>query len=289
MISLRAYGVRMGKSPDHPELEFVQAKAYGEGRAGLKVLWIVVHDMEAGEYSGRAESTAQYFATLPDGRVVSSHYTVDNDSVVQCVLLKDSAWTVGNTPGNRQGINWELAGFARQTRAEWLDPFGVSMFNQMAPIIRADAKRFGIPLEKRTREELVARKPGITSHADLAAVFGGSDHTDPGTAFPWDVFIQTMRTGGQKETDMFMFSVEGEEPNHLWLTDGFVRRAFDASDSSAPYRAAGVPQIAPVKPRAGESPEQCLTRVGGPLWRPDLGGAPVNYRILLEGSATPDI
>ena len=72
--------------------------------------------MEASEYSGRAESTAMYFHDVPDDRRVSSHYCVDNDSVIQCVKLRDSAWTVGNRPGNNRGINWELSGFARQTR-----------------------------------------------------------------------------------------------------------------------------------------------------------------------------
>src|SRR5574338_775805 len=152
----------MAKSPDHPSLDFVQAKEFGVGRAGESILWIVVHDMEAGESSDRAESTANYFATLPDGRVVSSHYTVDNNSVIQCVALKDTAYTVGNTPGNRRGINWELAGFARQTREEWLDSFGLAMFAQMAPIVRADAAVYNIPLQRRTVYELKAFRPGIT-------------------------------------------------------------------------------------------------------------------------------
>lgn len=182
----------MATSPDHPELQFVQAKSYTKGRTGA-LLWIVVHDMEAGESSTRAESTAQYFATLTDGRSVSSHYCVDSDSVVQCVRLADTAHTTGGNPGNPRGINWELAGVARQTRDEWLDPFGRAMFAQMAPIVRADAKRFGIPLERRTVAELKAFKPGITSHNDIREAFGGTTHTDPGPNFPWDVFLEIMR------------------------------------------------------------------------------------------------
>lgn len=184
----------MAHSPDHPLLTFVQAKFYGTGRSrNVSPLWIVVHDMEAGEYSGRAESTAAYFADPGDNRTVSSHYTVDNDSVIQCVLLKDTAWTVGNAPGNNRGINWELAGFARQTREEWLDPFGLAMFQQMAPYVRADGLKFGIPLERRTVKELLSGKPGITSHNDLRVAFGGTTHTDPGDNFPWDVFLAIMK------------------------------------------------------------------------------------------------
>lgn len=184
------------QSPDHPDLRFVQARYFQAGRGGRQPIWIVVHDMEAGESSDRAENTAEYFRTMPDGRSVSSHYCVDSDSVIQCVRLKDTAYTVGNI-GNQLGINWELAGFARQTRAEWLDVFSQAMFRQMAPYVRADAQRYGIPLLRRTVAELRALVPGITSHNDLRLAFGGTTHTDPGAAFPWDVFLATI-----KEDDM---------------------------------------------------------------------------------------
>ncbi len=182
-------------SPDHPSIAFVQAAGYTVGRPDGKPLWIVVHDMEASETSQTAENTAAYFANPGDGRNVSSHYTVDNNSVVQCVRLKDSAWTVGNRPGNNRGINWELAGFASQSRAQWLDAFGLAMFGQIRPILRSDAAKFGIPLTRRTVAELKAWKPGITSHNDLRLAFGGTTHTDPGANFPWDVFLQTMNEG----------------------------------------------------------------------------------------------
>lgn len=184
---------------DHPHLVFVQAAGYTRGRPDGPPLWIVVHDMEAGERSDTAENTARYFADPSDGRSVSAHYCWDNDSGVQCVRLHDSAWTVGNRPGNNRGINHEFAGFARQTREQWLDPFGLAMFRQAAPVIRADAARFGIPLSRRTVAELKAFKPGITSHNDLRLAFGGTTHTDPGPNFPWDVFLSIIR---EEEEDM---------------------------------------------------------------------------------------
>lgn len=187
----------MANSPDHPELQFIQASGYTRGRPDGPPLWIVVHDMEANEAATTAEATANYFATGAGGRSVSSHYTADSDSVVQCVLLKDVAWTVGNRPGNYRGINWEFAGFASQSREEWLDPFGVAMFTGAAPIIRADAARFGIPLERRSVDELQAFVPGVTSHNDLRLAFGVTDHTDPGPNFPWDWFIALLN--GQED------------------------------------------------------------------------------------------
>jgi len=182
----------MATSNDHPGLPFVQAAGYTAGRPDGKPLWIVVHDMEASETPTRAESTAAYFANPGDGRNVSSHYCVDSNSVVQCVDLDDSAWTVGNRPGNNRGINWELSGFASQSKGQWLDDFGWAMFAQMAPLVRSDGKRFGIPLERRTVAELQAFRPGITSHNDLRQAFGGTTHTDPGPNFPWAEFLAVM-------------------------------------------------------------------------------------------------
>lgn len=211
----------MVQSIDHPELQYIQAAGYTVGRGGFSPIWIVVHDMEAGEHSGRAESTALYFANPGDGRNVSAHYCVDNDSVVQCVRLKDTAWTVGNQPGNQRGINWELAGFARQTRAEWLDAFGVAMFHQMAPIVRADAAKYNIPLVRRSVAELRAFKPGVTSHNDLREAFNVTTHTDPGPAFPWDVFLSIMN--GEDEVAGYGYATQ-EQANDVWRRTGSMQR-----------------------------------------------------------------
>jgi N-acetylmuramoyl-L-alanine amidase len=188
----------MATSPDHPELIYLEARqtdgdpAYTVGRPDGKPLWIVIHDMEATERPTCAEDTANYFHTGAGGRSVSSHYCVDDNSVIQCVLLKHCAWTVGNRPGNNRGINWELCGFASQSRAQWLDNFGMDMFQAMAPIVRSDAAKYNIPIEHRSVSELKQWKPGVTSHNDLRLAFGGTTHTDPGANFPWDVWFDIM-------------------------------------------------------------------------------------------------
>lgn len=182
----------MATSNDHPGLPFVQAQGYTRGRPDGPPIWVVIHDMEAGENPQRAESTADYFANPPDGRQVSSHYCVDSDSVVQCVDLDDVAWTVGNRPGNNRGLNWELSGFASQTREQWLDPFGIAMFQQLAPICASDMKRFNIPNRWCTAADLQARRPGLTTHNDLRIAFGGTSHSDPGSGFPFDYLQQVL-------------------------------------------------------------------------------------------------
>lgn len=240
----------MSNSPDHPQLRFVQAKGFTPGRPDGPPLWIVVHSMEATETSTRAESTAAYFANPGDGRSVSSHYTVDSDSVVQCVLLRDTAWTVGNRPGNNRGINWELSGFARQSREDWLDPFGLVMFAQMAPIVQADAAQFNIPLRRCTISDLVNRRPGITSHNDLRIAFGGTTHTDPGPNFPWDVFLTIITEDGMPLSKEDLVNIWGHD-----LKDGDgVDKAYwvlnRAAAGVADLQARPPVQAAPVDPAA---------------------------------------
>lgn len=222
----------MATSPDHPELQFVQAAGYTKGRADGPPLWIVVHDMEAHETSDRAEATAQYFANPSDGRSVSSHYCADVNSVVQCVRLADVAWTVGNRPGNYRGINWELAGFASQTRDQWLDPFGLGMFAQIVPIMRKDAAKYSIPLTRRTVAELKQFKPGITSHNDLRLAFGGTTHTDPGPNFPWDYFLALLGDDMSHEE----WSAQPLDPAKPWaLTQGDAGYAGQQRDTALAF------------------------------------------------------
>lgn len=197
----------MATSNDHPGLPFVQAENYTRGRADGPPLWIVIHTMEAGENSQRAETTANYFANPPDGRQVSSHYCADNDSVVQCVDLDDTAWTVGNRPGNYRGLNWELSGFANQSRDQWLDPFSRAMLAKAVPLMRSDSQRFNIPVHRCSVADLQARRPGYTTHNDLRLAFGVTTHTDPGPNFPFNLLFGLI--GGTGELDMFMAQVQG--------------------------------------------------------------------------------
>lgn len=213
------------QSPDHPELLFVQAMHYARGRPDGPPRWLIAHTMEAGESSTRAENTAAYFADPGDGRVVSSHYCVDSNSVVQCVRLADTAFTVGNTPGNRRGINWEFSGFAAQTGAQWGDAFSMAMLRTAAPYWALDAARFGIPIERRTVAELRAGVPGLSTHNDFRVAFGGTTHTDPGSNFPWSAFIQMIK-GGTAVTDA-RWRIESADPEFdgtVWVSDGITRR-----------------------------------------------------------------
>lgn len=166
----------------------ILARHFRAGRIA-PIRLIVLHDMEFPERPSTAEDCARMFATM--ARQASAHVTVDNDSAVRCVADKDTAWAA---PGaNADGLQMELAGYARQSRADWLDTYGHALLKQAAVVAAGWCSLHKIPVKKLTRAELKAGKRGFTSHADVSAVYKRSDHTDPGPNFPWDVFLAYVR------------------------------------------------------------------------------------------------
>lgn len=217
----------MATSNDHPGLPFVQAQGYTKGRPDGPALWVVWHSMEAPERHITAEQTAAYFANPGDGRSVSAHHCGDDNSVIQCVDEDDSAWTVGNRPGNYRGVNIELAGYARQSRADWLDPFGIAMFAKLAPIVAASMTRWHIPNRWCSLADLKAKRPGHTTHNDLRLAFGGTTHTDPGARFPTDHVLAVVGAAlNPTEADMpkLFILTDSVPPQKVCISDGSSRR-----------------------------------------------------------------
>jgi N-acetyl-anhydromuramyl-L-alanine amidase AmpD len=149
---------------------------------------IVIHSMEAPEKGTTAENVARLFQSLPSNRKASAHLCIDNNSIVQCVLDNDVAFAA---PGaNHNGIQLELAGFARQTRAEWLDEYGKTLLENAANAVSQYCLKYNIPRKHLTNDQLRNGDEGIIGHVQASEVFKKSDHTDPGKGFPWDYFIE---------------------------------------------------------------------------------------------------
>ena len=166
--------------------KFVQAAHYTPNRTGSPRLW-VEHDMEAPERATIAEDVAAYFAS---GRVrASAHANVDVDSIVGSVRWADVAWAA---PGsNHDGLQIEHAGYARQIRAEWLDPYGVAMLERSARLfVEVGFLIYKIPPKVLTVDEVRDGAPGICGHWDVSKAFGRSDHWDPGHHFPYDYLLE---------------------------------------------------------------------------------------------------
>lgn len=168
-------------------IPFVQASHYtnaNRGRGDIK--FIVIHDMEMAEKATTAEACAAYFARATTK--ASSHYTVDCDSIVQCVRDEDVAWCA---PGaNSTGLHFEHAGFASQDRGDWLDPFGRAMLARSAALVAAKCRQYGIAVRKGDYADIRAGRPCIVGHWDVTKAFPDKgSHTDPGANFPWDYYI----------------------------------------------------------------------------------------------------
>lgn len=174
-------------------------RAYGKGRDGKAVRLSVIHYTAGSESRSSAENGAAYDKTRTDG--TSCHVFHDPDSSVQEVMRADRSNSAFSR-GNRLGIHHELCGTA-QTRAQWLDEASDAILWRAARAVAKDCQDFG--LEPRRLSVAEVRRAwyefpngprGICGHVDVTYAFpeDGGDHTDPGTGFPWDIFIERVRS-----------------------------------------------------------------------------------------------
>src|SRR5262245_26190342 len=153
---------------------------------------VVIHCMQYPERGNSAEWCGRYFAGLEGpAPQASAHYAVDSDSIVECVPADRIAW---HAPGaNRQGIGIEHAGWARQSRGEWLDSYGKAMLGLSARLTAALCDHFGIPDEYVDADDLLRGDSGITTHEQVSLAWKKSTHTDPGPHFPMGEYLALVR------------------------------------------------------------------------------------------------
>lgn len=155
--------------------DFVQAKHHEPGNG--TITRVVIHDEEYPVSTVSAEQVAQFFTSADTG---SAHYTVDSDSIVQCVLEAEWAWHAPPNPGS---IGIEHDGYAKDTAAQWLGESRPTLLRS-ALLVADIITRHKIPAVWLSPADLLAGKWGITSHANVSAAWHQSDHTDPGPNFP---------------------------------------------------------------------------------------------------------
>lgn len=181
-------------------MKFLQARHYKKGPR--KVDLVVIHTAEIGESLAGAEALMKVCAekrVYPKGHkregeeIISSwHYSVDADSVCQSVREEDIAF---HAPGaNHNGVGIELSGRARQSQAEWQDPFSFAMLELAAELTASICYRWGLPMVFVPRETLkLPGARGITTHAEVSKAFERSTHWDPGPHFPMAWFIERVK------------------------------------------------------------------------------------------------
>jgi N-acetyl-anhydromuramyl-L-alanine amidase AmpD len=157
---------------------------------GRAIEFIVIHTMEIAERVDSAEICARWFAS-PVSKV-SAHYCVDAGTIIQCVTEDDIAWHARG--GNARSIGVELAGMAAQGRHDWEDVYSAAVLERAAELVADIAARHDIPITKLGPGALLGRRRGITGHADVSSAWHRSDHWDPGPAFPWREFLDSVRS-----------------------------------------------------------------------------------------------
>jgi hypothetical protein len=168
---------------------FIQARNYYRGRR-KKIRLVVWHDMESPESHTAAENVAAWFAG-PTAPRASAHVCADDNSVVQCVRLVDTAWHCPNA--NSDGVGYEQAGIRNQGRAGWRDTFSLATIRQLCGWHVRQPELRHIPDRFLTDEQLAdGVTAGHTTHEQCTRVLGGGTHTDPGPDFPKDYVLEQL-------------------------------------------------------------------------------------------------
>lgn len=178
----------MTQSKEFPQYKWVTPKSYTKGRKPGQPTVIFIHTTEGSEGRTSAEDGAAYDARRTDG--TSTHFFVDQDSTIQCVLTTDESHAT-RTHGNDVGISIEVCGKAAQSKAQWADAASAGAIEQAAQLGVALRKKYGkahFPLVNLTPAQLRAGQHGFAEHKDatLAWPEDHGTHTDPGPNFPWD-------------------------------------------------------------------------------------------------------
>lgn len=168
----------------------IKARNYTKPATPRRVSLVVIHSAEVPLRAGSARAVATYFAG-PQAPKASAHYCVDPVDVIRCVDEHDVAWAA---PGaNNQGVHIELAGYARQTEAEWVSPAGEAELILAAGVVLSICERWQVPIEYVDVGGLIAGRAGVTTHDAVSKAWRRSDHWDPGPGFPIERFLGMVR------------------------------------------------------------------------------------------------
>lgn len=180
------YGGPMADIPatTYYDLDRSNEFAFGGPRNTANIVGICIHDTEGVTSAQATSQTANNVTTYQiDSQTGSYHVMVGIDG--QRIRQNTDGWVTWSTgnKGNDILLHLCFVGSASQSRADWLAQD--KMLRAGATVIRYWAHKYNIPL----RRVDAAHLPGILGHDDTR-VWGGTDHTDPGPNFPYDVLIQ---------------------------------------------------------------------------------------------------
>lgn len=163
--------------------------ALGHGGPLSNVVCGVVHDAETPMKAGYAKSIGSWWGSTPGD---SAHGMVDPADICQFLPYNVTAWHVGPVANGRT-VGFEQAGYAAQTREDWLTPDGLAQMDNLVVLMREASAFWGLPLKMVTDPAVISEafrtgeKIGWCYHATIADSVGGTDHHDPTPNYPVDV------------------------------------------------------------------------------------------------------
>lgn len=169
---------------------------------------IVVHGTVSPCVRGGARANARYFQSPTAGG--AAHYIQDPGEAIQCVHENTIAY---HAPPNSNSIGLEFCDEEVGDPARWQDANHEEMLHRGALLVRDIAERKNVPKVWLSVADLLAGKRGITSHANVAAAWHRTDHTDP-VGFPVEHFMGLVIGGPPAPAP-----IQEDEMNPAWAVD----------------------------------------------------------------------
>ncbi|MCA1009006.1 N-acetylmuramoyl-L-alanine amidase [Rhodococcus hoagii] len=154
--------------------------------------WIIFHTTE-----NSGNTTAQDVARYQQNPSAGGSYNVLVDKFGTSVRSNDDnyiPWAAGSVQANGRGLHISVVGQASTSREVWLRDYDKAL-RKAGEVVAKWSKDYGIPLARLNATQLKAGSKGIAGHNECSQAFGGSDHWDPGTGFPYDFVINYARGG----------------------------------------------------------------------------------------------
>lgn len=175
---------------------------YTSGRAGESVRYVVIHTMQ-GSYAGAISWFQNPAASA------SAHYNIrsSDGEITQMVSERDTAWHAGNLTYNRRSVGIEHEGYVADPGRWYTD----AMYRSSAALTRHLCDKYGIPID---RAHIIGHNE--VPHPTIAGRYGGaSGHTDPGSGWDWDRFMELVRGAGVDLPDYDAEFVGKDHPTEM--------------------------------------------------------------------------
>lgn len=168
-------------------LDWTARFAFGRPRPTHQIRNIIIH-VTVNAPGTPAENVATYQITSQSG----SYHELTDTTIKHLIENTDDwlTWSSGNY-GNDIGLHRSFVMWGSETRAQWLQYD--AMLREAAKRDAEWCRKYNIPPVKLTAADLRAGKRGFAGHLETGQAWGGTDHVDPGTGFPWDIYLGYVR------------------------------------------------------------------------------------------------